>query len=110
MCEICAKVFKKQRSYELHFMVEHTNSVQKVQCELCGIWLKHEEMLRQHKMRHRETVQTCPICGRQSKNRKSLASHLKRVHTEALFKCNVCEKSFKRQLALKVTENNGYIE
>lgn len=83
-------------------MSEHTDIQQKVQCEICGNWLKHADSLKEHKRRHSATSETCKYCGRISANKKSLRAHIKTVHTAAAFPCTVCEKVFKKTQTLRV--------
>lgn len=102
ICDICAKYFKGTKAYELHYLVEHTNTLEKVQCELCGKWLKHEEMLKEHMRRHRDSKETCSICGMVSLNKKALRAHIQRIHANLTFPCTVCNKVLKRAYSLKV--------
>lgn len=67
--------------------------------------LKHERSLAVHLRRHKQSVQTCPVCQKQIKNKHSLNNHMKNVHNDQIFKCAVCEKVLKTRIALKVCPN-----
>lgn len=89
----------------MHYLSEHTNVEQKVQCDICGAWLKHHDSYMRHKRRHKlkETgTQTCELCGRETKNKVSLRAHLEREHRGVRFPCTVCSATFKRACRLKV--------
>lgn len=102
ICDICAKYFKCAQSYDLHYSIEHTHTAQKVQCERCGKWLKHQKTLEKHMMWHNDATETCKICGRVSANKRALRAHTKLAHTEPAYTCTVCEKKFKKKQTLKV--------
>lgn len=45
---------------------------------------------------------TCDYCGKRAPNKGALKSHQKYVHlSEKSYKCNMCNKAFKRSLTLK---------
>lgn len=102
ICDICAKYFQTAKAFELHYLVEHTNKVERVQCHVCGKWLKHLEMLKEHSKRHEDTKVACTICGKVSINKKALRTHVRRIHEAKIYTCTFCNKEFKRDLALKV--------
>jgi hypothetical protein len=106
VCEVCAKVFKSKMFFEKHKMDVHMNiQVPKIQCQLCGSWLKHERSLRSHMERHEAEKNTyvCKICGKVAPNKEALQSHNRYVHlTERTHKCSVCAKAFKKAINLKV--------
>lgn len=97
-----AKYFKCKQSYDLHYSIAHSHTAQKVQCERCGKWLKHQKTLEKHMMWHNDGTETCKICGRVSANKRALRAHTKLAHTEPAFTCTVCEKKFKKKQTLKV--------
>lgn len=39
MCDICGKVSCDSKAHRLHYLVEHSGIDQKLQCDMCGIWL-----------------------------------------------------------------------
>ncbi|KAJ6649835.1 Transcription factor grauzone [Pseudolycoriella hygida] len=101
ICELCAKPFKSGRSYEMHYRNFHTNISQKVQCEMCGKWLKHKDSLRKHMLWHNSKTATCGVCGRVSSNIRALRAHMRNAHREASLECTICGKMFKKQQVLK---------
>lgn len=102
VCDVCAKYFKCAKSYEMHYLVEHTNISQQVQCDICSRWLKHSDSLKEHKRRHLATEATCPQCGHVSPSMKALRGHIRSAHSEARFICSVCGRAFKRAKVLQV--------
>ena len=102
ICDICAKFFKCSKSYEMHYLTVHTDIQQKVQCEICGKWLKHAESLKEHKRRHTATSETCQYCGRISSNKKALRAHILSAHSAPKYPCTICNKLFKKTQTLKV--------
>lgn len=102
VCDVCAKFFKCSKSYETHYLVEHTNISQQVQCDICNRWLKHSDILKEHKRRHFATEATCPQCGHVSPSKKALRGHIRSAHSEAKLFCSICGKAFKWAKTLQV--------
>ncbi|XP_052859728.1 transcription factor grauzone-like [Anopheles cruzii] len=76
----------------------------RVECNLCGKWLKNSGSLRKHTLRHKSSSepQICDICGKRAPNSLALQSHKTFVHRkEKSFKCTVCQKAFKRAFTLQ---------
>ncbi len=61
ICELCAKRFKSGKSYERHYITVHTNISQKVQCEMCGKWMKNKGSLKKHTIWHNSESATCKV-------------------------------------------------
>lgn len=109
ICEICAKPFNNKLYYDLHKKLTHsTTEIPKVQCQICGLWVKHEYRLKIHMKNHEENDEPdnkeyfCNYCGIKKNTKKALVSHVGYIHlSERKFKCNVCEKAFKREIELK---------
>ncbi|KAG4078967.1 hypothetical protein HA402_010919 [Bradysia odoriphaga] len=101
ICELCAKPFKSGKSYEKHYINLHTNISQKVQCDMCGKWLKHKDSLKKHILWHNSKTETCGVCGRVSSNIRALRAHIRSAHREASLECTICGKMFKKQQVLK---------
>ncbi|KAJ6646328.1 Transcription factor grauzone [Pseudolycoriella hygida] len=101
ICELCAKTFKSGKSYERHFTNFHSDISQKVQCDMCGKWLKHKDSLKKHIIWHNSKTATCGVCGRVSSNIRALRAHMQSAHREASLECTICGKMFKKQQVLK---------
>ena len=67
--------------------------------------MKDIKHFRKHVRHHEDTNEYfCDICGQKAPHKIALQNHKRRVHfTERTHKCNLCEKSFKTKLNLKVT-------
>jgi len=106
VCDICARVFKSRIVFDRHHNEIHLGiKPQKIQCQVCGAWLKHEHALRSHTRRHHENNDVehiCNICGKKSPNKDALKSHTKYVHVlEKKLKCTYCDKAFKKPKELR---------
>lgn len=65
--------------------------------------------MREHLDKHVASPQQCPHCDKISPNPEALKGHIKRVHLmKKIFKCDLCNKSFKLALALKVRLVEGW--
>lgn len=105
MCHICAKTFKSKQVYDLHLQHEHLDTEPpKLQCSICGNWLKHEHSLRKHMARHGQTEEVCKLCNKVAPNRHALGNHMRYVHSERSYKCTMCDKAFKKPIGLKVNK------
>lgn len=110
VCDICAKYFKCPESYERHYELEHSNIDQRVQCEICHHWFKHAYTLAGHMRRHKATQEVCKYCGRVSKNKMTLRTHIRNMHSDVdttfkpknEFPCTICGKVFAKRQTLKV--------
>lgn len=101
MCHICAKTFKSKQVYELHQRAHMEQAPPKLQCTICGSWLKHEHSLRKHMARHDQQAEVCKLCNKVAPNSHALANHMRYVHSERAHKCTMCEKAFKKPIGLR---------
>ncbi|KAJ6641728.1 1,5-anhydro-D-fructose reductase [Pseudolycoriella hygida] len=101
VCDICARVFKSKHVFQNHMQEHSTITRPKMQCNVCGAWLKHEESLRKHLKRHQDTFANCPICNKVLQNKHSLGNHIRSVHGERSHQCTMCDKAFKKAIVLK---------
>ena len=94
-CNICQKVFKKER-YLIGHMDLHNNPEKNILCNECGKAFRTEIDLKYHKKWHNdEKPFACDICGYKFKMKSSMVSH-RRVHTgEKPHSCTVCSKTFR---------------
>lgn len=79
----------------------------RVCCEICGSTFKSERNRIRHVRRHQETGVPCPHCQKISPNRNALKSHIVSVHSKPMLQCHLCDKKFKRTLALTVSIGFG---
>jgi KRAB domain-containing zinc finger protein len=69
-------------------------------CEICSKAFVHKTSLRHHMNVHRDTKDCCcAVCGFQCAS-SNLQSHLLTHNNEKKFVCGICDKSFRRKLAL----------
>ncbi|KAG4071020.1 hypothetical protein HA402_001457 [Bradysia odoriphaga] len=111
VCEICGRKYRNKLSLQNHKELEHaTTPPPKVQCDICGTWLKYKGRLRAHLKWHQEMRDaqegnempvSCPICNKKVQNKRLLSKHIKYSHGERNHKCTLCDKAFKTGLSLK---------
>lgn len=104
ICHVCAKVYSSVVNLQLHMMDHNDIQQPRVDCQLCGNSFKNERSLRKHMYKHRDEGQTfqCPQCPKISHNRNALARHIRSVHNYTVHKCHLCDREFKRAVALTV--------
>lgn len=101
ICDVCAKVFKTKEGFQDHWNTQHLGVDEpRVQCNICGAWLKNRGTLNKHMRIHTDKPQVCDICNKEKPTRTALNHHKRLVHGDALFPCTICDKVFKRQLSL----------
>lgn len=115
VCEICAKSFKSKAWFKIHVREHKTTIDSKVRCDKCERWCKNVQSLKKHLQKHEEIKLNlhCEICGKQAPSKTALRVHKFNLHgagRERKFLCCICDKSFKRNLALKVIFSNFIIE
>lgn len=99
----CAKVFKTKEGFQDHMKTQHMGIEEpRVQCTVCGAWLKNRGTLNKHMKIHTDSPQVCDICHKLKPTRTALNHHKRLVHGDASFHCTICKKTFKRQLSLTV--------
>uniref|UniRef100_A0A182LUV3 C2H2-type domain-containing protein n=1 Tax=Anopheles culicifacies TaxID=139723 RepID=A0A182LUV3_9DIPT len=105
ICEHCPRTFKSRFSLEQH-MEEHVAGLRKsmaATCDKCGVVLRDKYTLQSHiKRMHTEHAPvSCVSCGKVFKSKHNLNAHLANVCTERTFPCPICEKQFKKKIKLK---------
>ena len=102
-CNICNHVFRRSADLDRHKDAIHSE-LEKVKCDLCGIFVKPLS-LRAHKQNlHYSNAVNCTFCENQFSNKRSLYTHIKRVHgetPEVMESCDLCEKNFATKERLK---------
>lgn len=103
MCHVCAKTFKSKTVFDQHHRDEHSAGLAtpKLQCNICGNWLKNEHSLRNHMGRHFAAQQKCQLCGKLVPNQNALGNHMRYAHNDRVYTCTICDKTFKKEIALK---------
>lgn len=99
ICDICGKVFSTPYTLFNHTQLVHGEDggrdVTKLQCSICGAWLKNKYCMQSHMKRHTDGSVACPLCSHVAPNRRALQMHRNFKHTDPKFKCQMCQKPFK---------------
>lgn len=104
VCHICGKKYQSAASLSLHLQ-NHSDVKTPIFCDSCGKSFKNERgMLRHKEWVHHNQSQPfqCPKCPRISPNRNALSRHISTMHNSKVYKCQMCDREFKRTVALKV--------
>lgn len=111
-CEYCGEVYPSKVSL-LHHMKLHTTAVS---CELCGKIFKERHKLRLHIQRRHEKLRKyeCHFCKKKLVSLDSVHTHIKTYHSNQVFKCSYCAKTFASELThryheKKHIENPNYV-
>ena len=95
-CDVCGKKYKWQADLNRH-KLKHAVSFE---CEICEKKFSEKRVLQAHKRSvHDQVVKRCQFdgCDFIARTQSSLISHMKIVHEEILFKCNICDYSSPRK-------------
>ncbi|XP_037037052.1 transcription factor grauzone-like isoform X1 [Bradysia coprophila] len=101
VCEVCARIFKSKTALKQHFTREHSSKPPpspppKVQCSVCGAWLKRKQLLSRHLKQHKDAKPVnCPVCNKLVHDKRLLDGHIRSVHAEKRHQCIMCGKAFK---------------
>lgn len=101
MCEVCGIEFYCPSKFARHALTHLDRELTQIQCDLCGKWMKNQNILRTHKLTHTQTPQQCPHCDKVTFNKHALNSHISLKHTAKKYQCTICTKSFARPILLK---------
>lgn len=104
ICDVCAKEFRNKVDFDQHHRNVHETVPQpKVQCTVCGAWLKTKQYLRQHMVRHQDVkvMHPCGECDKSFPYRRALRNHIRTVHPKKMYDCYLCDKQFKKPVSLK---------
>ncbi|XP_055609363.1 transcription factor grauzone-like [Uranotaenia lowii] len=100
VCDVCARVFRSKQCFDTHVKGHlGTRLENKVQCNVCSVWLTDKYCLTKHIRRMHvqpDVAMACELCGKQVRNQDALNCHMRRAHTESRFECDICHKKFKR--------------
>lgn len=113
ICHVCAKEIKDKHAFEKHVRLHFEDSGPRVKCPYpdCDRWLKDQDNLKSHLQRHNPEgkIYKCPECGKLCKNRGALTNHKRYSHSNEVFTCEQCEKTFKKAISLRVSEETYFI-
>ncbi|KAI8128864.1 Transcription factor grauzone [Lucilia cuprina] len=104
-CHICGKIFTSSGGYRTH-MNKHVKPPTILTCDICGIGLSSKQNLELHKENLHPVGgrqdHPCPVCHKILASKRALVYHHKVMHAiDYDYKCNICEKGFKRLVDLK---------
>lgn len=101
-CEYCGEVYPSKVSL-LHHMKQHTTAAS---CEICGKVFKERRKLRLHIERRHEKLRKyeCSICQKKLSSLDSVQMHIKSAHSNQVFKCSYCPKTYPTELSHRYHE------
>ncbi|CAK1546612.1 unnamed protein product [Leptosia nina] len=99
LCEKCAVGFVVKDAYDVHMKLHSKESGEHV-CDVCDTYLKSEETLHRHKLRHYRRYR-CMVCSVRYKDKDAVAGHVSFMHSGNTFNCDKCGSSFKRPQYLR---------
>lgn len=113
LCHGCAKSFYSKSDFLVHYKSIHA-PVTKVKCPECSSILKHERALKRHlrNMHQSKGPWICKQCNKETPTIEALRSHERYSHSDAikLHKCHLCDKKFKKLMALREHVTTHYDE
>ncbi|XP_013116977.1 transcription factor grauzone [Stomoxys calcitrans] len=113
VCEICGQTMPDSNSFKRHMEkhesvseIKSATPTSTVKCDDCGLILAGPLNLKRHRdLQHPvggKRDYTCHICRKISPNLRALKKHIRCTHEMGYnYKCNLCEKAFKRSDNLK---------
>ncbi|XP_065076228.1 zinc finger protein OZF-like [Ochlerotatus camptorhynchus] len=111
-CEYCGQEYPSKVSL-LHHVKLHTTATS---CEICGKIFKERHKLRLHIQRRHEKLKKyeCNICKKKLGSLDSVQIHIKTYHSNQVFKCSYCSRTFSSELThryheKKHVENPNYV-
>ncbi|CAH4032797.1 unnamed protein product [Pieris brassicae] len=99
ICKGCAAGFVVKDAYDVHMKLHAKESGEFV-CEVCNTYMKSEETLHRHKLRHYRRYR-CMVCSVRYKDKDAVAGHVSFMHSGNTFNCDQCGSTFKRPQYLR---------
>ncbi|XP_062535850.1 zinc finger protein 37 homolog [Armigeres subalbatus] len=101
-CDQCGKVYPSKLALKNHMRL-HTSGAA---CEICGKVFKERNRLRKHIQRRHENLKLfeCHICKKKLTSLCSVQSHIKTYHTNQVFKCSYCPRTYTSEMTHKFHE------
>jgi len=98
-CKDCPRVFQRSQEYHRHTLC-HKGPEKTYTCTLCRASFDKESSLEEHMLVHQSDNKTsCELCNKEFYSDKALKHHIKNVHKKNL-RCDHCPKLFDRQSKL----------
>ncbi|KAG8229646.1 hypothetical protein J437_LFUL008578 [Ladona fulva] len=101
-CHVCGKRLSTKGNLKVH--LESHRPKGRHDCDICGRLFKTETNLYRHKEYHKGKQFPCPVCGRVYPTRSTLRAHSITHSDLRPHACPYCEKTFKRNQDLKVSQ------
>lgn len=102
ICNVCGESFQEALDLLAHAEVHARGS--EYRCMICGELGQNENAVAEHiqcKHGHNLPPNTCLLCGRTCKDRKTLIKHSFEHNKEKIFSCIKCTKTFHNKARLK---------
>ena len=96
-CDICGHTSKTKNSLFLHKKRVHERKYDHI-CHLCGKGFRAPYALQEHLERihgEGEPKHKCDTCGKKYWTAHNLTTHIESAHSNAIYPCEHCEKTFK---------------
>ncbi|XP_065090384.1 zinc finger protein 572-like isoform X2 [Ochlerotatus camptorhynchus] len=98
-CTMCDEKFRNKAHIKFHMQSDHadekTSKEDKIrQCFYCPKAYSNYEYLKIHLNFHPRNEWTCPMCGKEMKNKGKFIDHLRMHANERHYRCDICEKDF----------------
>jgi len=113
-CDICSKMFRRQRTLKRHQNIHLPESEKPVfPCTLCDYKSKSADNLKVHmKLKHAEDplkyICTCTFCNKQLRP-QNMAAHLRSHIGEKPFICHLCDADFTKKILLKKHQEEAHL-
>jgi len=109
-CETCGKKFNTKKNHKEHQKTHDKNRPKPFKCQRCNYatdtnqnYKKHQEFHERQdkKVSAMKNPIKCKKCLTYCRNKTALNEHMRHVHPEALFQCDLCGKYLKAKLDMK---------